>query len=191
MSTKKLDRAQIAKLVADAGKSVKIADADLRRLIERIADILPPLDGAEEEKVPAQKKQFVVLISDPARTLPDDFALACWALQMPEDEAPQSVEARIIDAAHEFNDTKRGRMVPVQTIGEAIENVPAKIAKCHGVWFKNRVATYALVTHNEIPNTPGLFADGADSVAYEIRSGGNVVRIDGNGINAGELEEGA
>lgn len=159
MSTKKLDSAQIARLVAEAGKSVAIPGEDLARLIARIADILPPLDGAEEEKPPAQKKQYVVLVSDPARTLPADFALACWVLQLPEDEAPQSIEARIIEAAREFNDSKRGRAIPVQTIGEAIESIPAKSFKPAGVWVKTKSPTYALATRNELPNTDSLLDD--------------------------------
>lgn len=211
MSTKKLDSAQIAKLVADAGKSVSIADADLRKLLERIADILPPLDGAEEEKPPAQKKQYVVLVSDPQRTLPDDFAPCCWVLQIPDDEAPQAVESFIVAAAEAFNATKRGRMLPVQTIGEACESIPAKLAKEYKLWVKTKSPTYALVTRNELPNTDSLLDDDnrggpkdidpkrkealggfvklcRDSGAtMEIRTAGGAVKIDGNGITAAKI----
>ena len=157
MSTKKLDSAQIAKLVANAGKDF-LENKILAELIGRIRDLLPD-EEEKEERPPAQKKQYVVLVSDPQRTLPDDFALPCWILQIPDGEAPQSVEYRVIEAAREFNDTRKGRAVPVQTIGEACESIPAKLAKEYKLWVKTKSPTYALVTRNELPNTDSLLSD--------------------------------
>lgn len=154
---KKLDSNAVARLVLNASKGL-LADHLSLELITRIRDLLPDEEPAEE-KPPAQKKQYVVLVSDPARTLPDDFAPCCWVLQIPDDEAPQAVESFIVAAAEAFNETKRGRTIPVQTIGEACESIPAKLAKEYKLWVKTKSPTYALVTRNELPNTDSLLED--------------------------------
>ena len=71
----------------------------------------------------------------------------------------------------------RGRKLPVQTVGETLETVPAKSLKEVELWCKTKTPVLVVVTRNEIPNTPGL-----SGLSYEIRTAKNVVRIDGNGI---------
>ena len=57
--------------------------------------------------------------------------------------------------ADDFNASKKGRLLPVKTIGEAIENVPAKHFKEAGAWVKTRVPVLVLRTNNELPkNNP-------------------------------------
>ena len=43
--------------------------------------------------------------------------------------------------------------MPVKTVGEAIENVPAKLFKESDVWVKTKTPVLVLRTDNEIPNT--------------------------------------
>lgn len=208
--SKKLDSAQIAKLVADAGKSVAIPGEDLARLIARIADILPPLDGAEEEKPPAQKKQYVVLVSDPNGVLAN-IDLAGWVLQIAEEESPLSTVESICEAAYAHNASKRGRMLPVQTIGEAIEAIPPRTMRQAGVWAKTREPVLVVRTSNEIPRTPSILSDedrGIDpkrnealggfvklckdsGATMEIRTAGGTVKIDGDGVTAAKIGGGA
>ena len=166
--SKKLDAKSVTSLVLNAGKGV-LEGQVLADLINRIRDLLPDEEPAEE-KPPAQKKQYVVLVSDPARTLPDDFSPCCWVLQIPDDEAPQAVESFIIAASEAFNATKRGRALPVQTIGEACESIPAKLAKEYKLWVKTKSPTYALVTRNELPNTGSLLEDDNRGGPKEVAS---------------------
>lgn len=185
---KKLDADQVQKLVADAGKSVALAPAELRKLIERIKDMLPEPE-AEEEKPPAQKKQYVILVSDPMHQIEAGAELAGWVLQIPEDASPLSMHERIQKAAYDFNASRRGRKLPVQTVGETLESVPAKSLKEVDLWCKTRMPVLVLTTNNELPNTPCLFGDdnrgaNVDGLAYEVRTGASVVRIDANGINS-------
>jgi len=78
------------------------------------------------------------LVSDPEHRLPkDDFV--GWVLQIPEDESPATTQDRIFRSVYDFNTTKRGRMLPVNTIGEALENVPAKQFKEADLWPKTRL----------------------------------------------------
>lgn len=106
-------------------------------------------EAAKAERVPAQKKQFVLLVSDPNGTIKTD--LVGWAVQIPEDDAPATTTERLIRAAYEFNISKKGRKYPVKTIGEASEAVGARFFKEQDIWIKNKVPVQVIVTDNVIP----------------------------------------
>lgn len=145
--------------VAEVLKSQdEIAPALLRRIMEQLNLAVQP-DPSDDDKPPALKKQFVILISDPERKLPSgDFV--GWVLQLPESESVATTIDRVLRSAYDYNTTKKGRLLPVQTIGEAIESVPAKAFKEADLWVKTKTPVLMLRTDNEIPNTPGLFGDG-------------------------------
>lgn len=177
----KIDVEKVKALVADAGRSVQVPPDELAKLILRIQDMLPEPE-ASEEKPPARKKQFVVLLSDPLRKMPDGEDFAALVLQLPEEASPLSTAERIEKAAYDFNATRSGRKLPVQTVGETLESVPAKALKEVELWCKTKHPVLVVITRNEIPNTPGLFNDGADGLSYEIRSKSGTVRIDKDGV---------
>ena len=58
---------------------------------------------------------------------------------------------RIHRATYEFNTTKKGRLLPVKTIGEAMETIPAKHFKEADLWVKTKTPVLLLKTDNEIP----------------------------------------
>lgn len=157
MSTKKLDAAAVEQLVKNAGKEL-LENKVLAELIGRIRDLLPT-DEPAEEKPPAQKKQFVVLVSDPLHEMPDGEEFAAWVLQIPDSESPLSTNERIETAAANFNSSKRGRVLPVQTVGETLESVPAKALKDVELWCKTKTPVLVVITRNELPNTDSLLAD--------------------------------
>ena len=135
--------------VAEILKKNQVDPALLRRLVEEMNLAVQP-EGAEEEKPPAVKKQFVILVSDPDSKLPKhDFV--GWVLQIPEDESVATTQDRIFRSAYDFNASKKGRLLPVKTIGEAIENVPTKHFKEADVWVKTKTPVLVLRTDNEIP----------------------------------------
>lgn len=135
--------------VAEILKNNEISPAILRKVIEELNIAAQPEDG-NEEKPKAQKKQFVILISDPDAKLPkDDFV--GWVLQIPEDESVATTQERIFRGAYDFNASKKGRLHPVNTVGEAIENVASKYFKEAEVWVKSKTPVLMLRTDNEIP----------------------------------------
>lgn len=139
--------------VAEILKKNEISPAVLRRVIEEMNLAAQP-EGGEEDKPPPVKKQFVILISDPDAKLPKhDFV--GWVLQIPENESVATTTDRIFRSAYDFNTTKKGRLLPVKTIGEAIENVPAKAFKEADVWVKTKTPVLMLRTDNEIPKDSG------------------------------------
>lgn len=135
--------------VAEILKKNDISPAILRRVIEEMNLAVQP-DPGEEEKPPAVKKQFVIVVSDPEGRLPKhDFV--GWVLQIPENESVVTTMDRVFRTAYDFNTTKKGRLLPVKTVGEAIENVPAKAFKEADVWVKTKTPVLMLRTDNEIP----------------------------------------
>jgi hypothetical protein len=135
--------------VAEILQRNKIEPAVLRRIIEEINQVVQP-DPAEENPPPPVKKQWVILVSDPEHRLPkDDFV--GWVLQIPEDESAVTTQDRIVRSAYDFNATKRGRLLPVKTVGEALENVPAKQFRESDLWPKTKTPVLVLRTDNRIP----------------------------------------
>ncbi len=103
-----------------------------------------------EEKPPPVKKQFVVLVSDPAGELEGkDFT--GWVLQIPEEDSPYVTEERLTRSAYDFNVTPKGRRYPVKTIAESCEVVSAKFHKEHKVWVKTKEPVLICRTGNDIP----------------------------------------
>jgi hypothetical protein len=115
-------------------------------------------DDTGAEKPPHIKKQFVIVISDPENRLPKtDFV--GWVVQIPDSESPSTTVERIVRTAHDFNSSKRGRLLPVQTVGECIESAQARFFKENGVWVKSKTPVLVVRTTNEIRETPSLLSD--------------------------------
>lgn len=141
----KIDVSKVAEIL----KKNEIDPAVLRRVMEEMNLVVQP-ETDEGDKPPPVKKQFVFLISDPEDRFPKtDFA--GWVLQLPEDESPATVQDRINRAAYDYNATRKGRLYPAKTVGEALENVPAKNFKEVEVWVKTKNPVIVLKTNNEIP----------------------------------------
>lgn len=134
--------------VAEILKKNQVDPKLLRQIVEDMNSITQT--EAEDEKPPAVKKQFAILISDPDGDLPKkDFT--GWVLQLPEDESPATATDRIFRAVYDYNASKKGRLHPAKTIGEALEYVPAKHFKEVDVWVKHKTPVLMLRTDNEIP----------------------------------------
>lgn len=135
--------------VAEILKKNEISPAILRRIIEEMNLAVQPEPG-EDDKPPPVKKQFVILVSDPEGRLPKhDFV--GWVLQIPEHESVATTQDRIFRSTYDFNTTKKGRLLPAKTVGEALEHVPAKFFKEAEVWVKTKTPVLMLRTDNEIP----------------------------------------
>jgi hypothetical protein len=121
----------------------------VREVIEEMNELTQP-DPNAEIKPPAAKKQFVILLSDPEGKLPK-FDLVGWVLQIPEDASPHSTAERIFKGAYDFNASKGGRLLPVKTVGEALESVKTKFFKEAELSVKTKLPVAILVTDNVLP----------------------------------------
>lgn len=135
--------------VAEIIKKNQVEPSKLRRIIEEINIAVQP-DPGEADAPPPVKKQFVIVVSDPEGKLPQDDFVG-WVVQIPEDDSPATTLERIHRAAYDYNATKKGRLLPVQTVGDAVENIPVKITKESGLWVKTKTPVLLVHTDNEIP----------------------------------------
>ena len=141
----KIDVSKVAEIL----KKNHIEPSVLRRVIEEMNLAVQP-DPGETEGPPPVKKQSVILVSDPEGRLPKgDFA--GWVLQIPESESAATTEDRIYKTVYDYNVTKKGRLYPAKTVGEALENVPGKFFKETEVWVKTKTPVLVLKTDNQIP----------------------------------------
>jgi hypothetical protein len=135
--------------VAEILKKNHIDPAVLRRVVEEMNLAVQP-DPGEGDPAPPVKKQFVILVSDPEEKMPRDD-LSGWVLQIPEDESPASVQERLFKGAYDYNASKKGRLYPAKTVGDAVENVPSKHFREAELWVKTKTPVIVLRTDNEIP----------------------------------------
>jgi hypothetical protein len=135
--------------VADILKRNEVEPSILKQIVAEMQAVLEAEAG--EEKPPPVKKQWCIIISDPEGRLPEGEDFAGWVLQIPESESVMTTEERVRRAAYEFNATKRGRLLPATTVGEAMENVAAKHFKEADCWVKTKTPVLMLKTDNKIP----------------------------------------
>lgn len=141
----KVDVNQVAEILKRNDLDPKL----LRQIIEEINLATQPEDDKEPRK--SVKKQFVMLVSDPEEQLPPRLELTGWVLQIPEDESIMSTLGNIHLAAYDFNASKKGRLMPVKTIGEALESIPEYKLAERSVWCKTKTPVFLLRTDNELP----------------------------------------
>jgi hypothetical protein len=141
----KIEVSQVAEIL----KRHKIDPSLLREIVEELNNATQP-GNDEEIKPPAPKKQFVVLLSDPAGKL-SKADLVGWVVQIPEDASPHSTTDRIFKGAYDFNASKRGRLLPVKSVGEALESGSAKYFKEAELWVKTKLPVAVMVTDNVLP----------------------------------------
>lgn len=135
--------------VAEILKKHKLEPSTLREIVEEMNEITAPADG-DDIKPPEQKKQFVILLSDKDGRLAGKD-LTGWVVAIPENASPFSTTDRIFKGAYDFNASKKGRMLPVKSVGEALESASAKYFKESELWVKTKMPVAVVVTDNVLP----------------------------------------
>lgn len=145
-----MSKIEISKVAEVVKKNLPDDLATVRRIIEELNLAAQPDPGDGEESAPAVKKQMVIMVSDPNGKLPEDDFVA-WVLQIPESESPATTLDRICRGIYDYNDTKKGKLYPARTIGEGLENVPAKFFKAADLWVKTKTPIIIVSTNNQVP----------------------------------------
>lgn len=114
-----------------------------------IAKIVTELEAvAAEEKATKEtgvkaKHDFAVLVQDTHG----------WVFQVEAGSNVATLPDRVKVAATEFNNSKKGRKVPVSTVGETIENVPTKFWKTRAgetTRVKSKTPVFLVATDGKI-----------------------------------------
>ncbi len=142
----------MAKVDIELVKMVLTRNEVETRLVAGIIQELQQEQAAEvdEEKEKPVKKQWVVVVYDPEGEL-EGKEFTGSVVQNPEDESVYTAVERLHRAGYEFNTTKKGRRMPVKTVGEVCEHVPARIAKEQKIWIKQKEPCFLLPTDGLLP----------------------------------------
>ena len=106
---------------------------------------------AGDDREPPEKKQYVVIVSDPYGKLgATGFEFSGWVVQIPEDDDPHSALEKLHCAALDFNLTPKGRRMPIKTIAEACEFGSAKLFKERKIWVRTKEPVLVLPTNGKI-----------------------------------------
>ena len=138
--------------VAEILKRHKVAPALLREIVEEMNNLT--LTSESDDTPPPAKKQFVLLLSDATgliRQRIDVNNLVGWVLQIPESASPHSLTDRIFKGAYDFNASKRGRLLPVKTVAEALESVTARHFREADLTVKTKLPVAIITTDNVLP----------------------------------------
>ncbi len=122
------------------------------RIIEEINQELAAM--VDEDRPPPVKKQYVMLVSDPKGQL-DGKDFTGWVVQIPEEAGFMGTEERLLKAAGDFNSSPKGRRMPVKSVAEICEHVPARFLKEQEVWVKTKEPVYVIATANAMPKLVG------------------------------------
>lgn len=138
---------------AEVLKKHKVEPELLREIVEDMNELTQPAADADI-KPPPPKKQFVIVLSDPDGAVLDlaqSGSLVGWVVQIPENASPYSTMDRVFRGAYDFNASKRGRLLPVKSVGEALESAGAKYFKEAELWVKTKLPVAVVVTDNVLP----------------------------------------
>lgn len=122
------------------------------RILEEINQEVAAM--VDEDKPPPVKKQYVILVSDPRGHL-DGKDFTGWVVQIPEEAGVAGTEERLLKAAGDFNTSPKGRRLPVKSVAEICEHVPARFLKEQEVWVRTKEPVYVLATANKLPKLVG------------------------------------
>ena len=106
---------------------------------------------SEGEDLPKIKQQYVIVVSDPKKTITEE--LTGWVVQIPDSESVLTVTDRIKKAAYNYNASKKGQKYPIKTIGEAVESIGNKFFKPYDLKVKTKEAVFVVVTDNILPRS--------------------------------------
>lgn len=143
----------------DTVKAVLTRNAlDVRTVAAILEDLNREIEQEDDEpKPPPVKKQFAILVSDPEGILDDAPDLVGWVVQVPEEESPLTVPDRLGKAAALYNATPKGRRLPVQTVAEACEFIPARLHKEAEAWVKTKEPVLVVPTGKAVKAMPSVF----------------------------------
>ena len=140
----KIDLSEVIAII----NAQKLSPPDTQALIKEIKARAQTKEADKEPGEPKAKAQHVVV-----GNADGSFG---WVIQMAESDAPHSVIDRVNNAAHAFNASKAGRLLPVTTVGEAFESVKRRFMKDAGLTVKTKLMVPIIMSTNKLSEAPSV-----------------------------------
>ncbi len=134
-------------------QSMRDQNVDPKIIVKVISDLEAAAKEDKEDRgsAPKAKTQFAILVSDPENKL-RGLNLTGYVVAMEENAPPQAAHERIVEAVNNFNNSKRGRKAPLETLADAIAVLKGKwLKREHGE--KIAIKTREPVAVQAVPNT--------------------------------------
>ena len=142
--------------------ALKLEDLDFQKrtqIMNRIKSESEAIKSDKEKESPV-KKQFVIVVNDPyGKISSTGMDFSGWVVQIPEDDAPQSVIDKINQASSDFNLTPKGRRIPLKTVADFFEFSSQKINKESKIWVKTKEPVLVCLTNGKIEKSYGDTTD--------------------------------
>lgn len=139
--------------IVEAMRDAKVSPDDMDSTIKNLEKMQ---DKLKEERVRGPKKKFVILAStgDLQRDLQDASEIKIsetpmWVLQINEDDDHNEITNNIKKTLKAHNATSR-KPINVETLGEAIRELPKKALSAFGVFLKTKEPVIVVETNNSV-----------------------------------------
>ena len=137
----KVDLEVVQKILKENGVEVRLAAEILNQLRDVVKE-----EAVEREK-PA-KKQMLVLVSEPEEGLPKDLTVKAVTEHLVA--SAREVADKIVDVSKVFNESPKGKRVPVESFGDAVQSIPGKLFRESDLWIKTREPVRVIPVKNSI-----------------------------------------
>lgn len=131
--------------IKDIIKSANLAEKDEASLITRIQNLIKAKEEEKEEKAAEaeDKPKFIPFGIVDLDTISDKSNDGLgYILMAPDDSDFGEIPFKITEAIRIFNESKKGRKIPVKSISEACAAIPSKIWKQVGLKVKTKESVY-------------------------------------------------
>lgn len=143
---KTLELEEFKKILSDQG----LDNATISDIISAAQKKIAEKEDDKDDAPKPGKYRHLVLAYDPEGELAGK-ELTATVVKIPEENSVYSTMEGVFKAAYEYNTTKKGRRMPVKTVGEAFEHVAAKYFKEYGIKVLHKEPVYVLPIDGLIP----------------------------------------
>lgn len=131
--------------IKDIIKSADLTEKDEASLITRIQNLIKAKEEEKEEKAAEaeDKPKFIPFGIVDLDTISDKSNDGLgYILMAPDDSDFGEIPFKITEAIRIFNESKKGRKIPVKSVSEACAAIPSKIWKQVGLKIKTKESVY-------------------------------------------------
>jgi hypothetical protein len=140
--------------VISVGLRKTVDEPTAQKALLEINRLQADLEAAEQEgngpeEDPKPKKDAITVVR------PEDSSEIAWVVAHPAELSPHLVPDRIRQVIASYNESKKGRSHPVESIGEGIERIPGKMFDEVNIAIRTRTPATMIATGPGIDLPPG------------------------------------
>jgi hypothetical protein len=129
---------------------VQLPDPTIQKIEAKLRELLAQ-EKEDARAATKTKHQFVIVVCDKDKQFAGLENVGGFVVQLDEGDDPSQLLTKLSTAVKSYNTTSRkGRKLPIKSIGECFESLPRKFTKPIGVNVKTRGVTRIVMTDNSL-----------------------------------------